>query len=255
MAITTPSMGLKRWDQPNDLFSYVELSDNFATIDVHDHSTGKGVQIPAAGIQNLSIDSTKLANDAVTNTKIPVNTITGDRVQSATLADTKLASPNNTVYRHLYVANAAVSSLASATTYGFSNTGVAVASGVSGTVNIPILLWTAADYLVANKNTRMRLVVSIGVNTVAPTDTLTFGLSPVSAVGGASGQSSYTLGAHVTGSTVAFVTPAANVATSTSGADFVPPADGRYAITVIPTGAQAAGSVVTLTASFQIHHV
>jgi hypothetical protein len=92
MAITTPSMGLKRWDQPNDIFSYVELSDNLALLDAHDHSAGKGVQIPTAGIVNNAIDATKLADNAVTATKIPVASITGDRLVNSTIPGSKLSS-------------------------------------------------------------------------------------------------------------------------------------------------------------------
>ena len=90
MAITTPSMGLKRWDQPNDVFSYVELSDNFSLIDTHDHSSGKGVQIPTAGIQNLAVTDTKLAANAVTDTKIAANAVSAGKLLDASIAAGKL---------------------------------------------------------------------------------------------------------------------------------------------------------------------
>src|SRR4051794_6322904 len=90
MAITTPSMGLKRWDQPNDIFSYVELSDNFALLDNHDHSSGKGVQIPTAGIANLAITDTKIATNAVTNGKIINDAVDASKIAALAVGTSEL---------------------------------------------------------------------------------------------------------------------------------------------------------------------
>lgn len=70
MALTSSNMGLKQWDQPNDIFSYTELANNFGLIDQHDHSAGKGVQINTSGIANLAIGTTKIADGAITGTKL-----------------------------------------------------------------------------------------------------------------------------------------------------------------------------------------
>src|SRR5687767_4898268 len=119
--ITTPSMGLKRWDQPNDVFSYIELSDNFNLLDLHDHSSGKGVQIPTAGIVNNAIDATKLADNAVTATKIP----------NASVADSKLVSPNSGVYRTFVQAGITLSAGLLAGTFA--------ANGHTGTPIVPFV--------------------------------------------------------------------------------------------------------------------
>jgi hypothetical protein len=50
MARATPKMGLEIWDQTPDLYQGSQLAQDFAKIDTHDHSTGKGVQISTAGI-------------------------------------------------------------------------------------------------------------------------------------------------------------------------------------------------------------
>ncbi len=85
MASTTPNMGLRRWDQPADLFSYTELANNWTAVDNHDHTPGKGLQIPTAGIANLAVDSAKLASDAVTTAKIAAAQVTGVKVAGNTL--------------------------------------------------------------------------------------------------------------------------------------------------------------------------
>lgn len=69
MARTTVPMGLKVWDSPLDNFHYTDLRDNWDAIDTHDHTTTKGVQIPAGGIQNGAISTAKLADDSVTQAK------------------------------------------------------------------------------------------------------------------------------------------------------------------------------------------
>lgn len=88
--ITTPSMGLKRWDQPNDVFSYVELSDNFNLLDLHDHTSSKGVQIPTGGLANLAVTNTKIANDAVDASKIATGAVGSTELASSIVDAIKL---------------------------------------------------------------------------------------------------------------------------------------------------------------------
>jgi hypothetical protein len=70
MALVSTNMGLTRWNDPNDLFSYTQLAENFRLLDEHDHSTGKGVQIGTTGLANLAVTNAKIATDAVDATKI-----------------------------------------------------------------------------------------------------------------------------------------------------------------------------------------
>lgn len=60
MATTSPSMGLKIWNLLGDPYDHSQLADNWAKVDQHDHSEGKGVQIPTAGIADGAISSAKL---------------------------------------------------------------------------------------------------------------------------------------------------------------------------------------------------
>lgn len=61
MAITSPSMGLKIWNLLTDPYDHAQLADNWAKVEQHDHTEGKGVQIPTAGIAAGAISATKLS--------------------------------------------------------------------------------------------------------------------------------------------------------------------------------------------------
>lgn len=254
--ITTPSMGLKRWDQPNDVFSYVELSDNFAALDNHDHTSGKGVQIPTAGIANLAVDSTKLATDSVTVTKIPVASVTGDRLVNSTVLDTKIASPNSAVYRTIH-SGAFWIGTGGAGPFAAGSQGTALLSGLDqSTGSVVIIPWTAANYAVAGKTTKMRLMTSVGVNTVAPAANVSFGLSPVTAVGGGSSNQSATFsGTFVTGSGITINTPTVSTRYTSPSADFDIPADGYYTFAITNSVTTAAGTRMVFTFELQIRHV
>lgn len=104
MASTTPYMNLVKWDQANDTFNYVELAENFAKIDIHDHSNGYGKQITSAGIapgaikadqlDNNSINQAKLARASVGKDQIQTNppAIDRDRIQNGSITTEKLAN-------------------------------------------------------------------------------------------------------------------------------------------------------------------
>lgn len=73
--ITTPHIGLKVWNLTTDRYDSGQLADNFARLDEHDHSSGKGKQIGTAGIEDGSITTAKLAPDI----SLPDGTVeTGD---------------------------------------------------------------------------------------------------------------------------------------------------------------------------------
>ena len=63
MANPTRNMLLQMWDQINDLWFNDTLADNFERIDKHDHSGGRGVQIPTEGIADGAITLAKLGAD------------------------------------------------------------------------------------------------------------------------------------------------------------------------------------------------
>jgi hypothetical protein len=68
--LTTTNMSLKVWNTLADTFSHTDLQANWNAVDAHDHTTGKGLQIPAGGLAANAVTTAALANGAVTATKI-----------------------------------------------------------------------------------------------------------------------------------------------------------------------------------------
>lgn len=62
---TTVKMGLASWDQPTDKYNYAQLAGNWQVVDFHDHSPGRGVPIPAAGLGAGSVTANAMASGAV----------------------------------------------------------------------------------------------------------------------------------------------------------------------------------------------
>jgi hypothetical protein len=61
MALTSPKMGLRIWDALSDPYDHNQLADNWSKVDFHDHTPGRGVQIPTEGIADGAITSAKMA--------------------------------------------------------------------------------------------------------------------------------------------------------------------------------------------------
>lgn len=63
MAITSPKLGLRVWNSLQDPYDHDQLASNWFKIDQHDHSPGRGVQIPSEGIFDGAITEEKLDPD------------------------------------------------------------------------------------------------------------------------------------------------------------------------------------------------
>lgn len=63
MAITSPKLGLRVWNEFSDPYNHDQLASNFFKIDQHDHTPGRGVLIPSEGIFDGAISATKLDPD------------------------------------------------------------------------------------------------------------------------------------------------------------------------------------------------
>lgn len=70
MAQVSTNMALNVWNLSTDTFNHTELASNLNKIDAHDHTTGKGVQIPAGGIAANAVITAKIQDGAVTGAKI-----------------------------------------------------------------------------------------------------------------------------------------------------------------------------------------
>jgi microcystin-dependent protein len=95
--LTLPNLGLTQWPSPSDHFSYVELANNWKAIDDHDHTTGKGVQIPTGGLANLAVTLGKLASDSVDASKIVNGSVGSAELASGAVGTTQLADGSITV--------------------------------------------------------------------------------------------------------------------------------------------------------------
>lgn len=76
MAFVTPKMSLRVWNSANDIWDHQQLAANFVKLDQHDHTAGKGTQLPTGAIQNSAITNPKILDGAVTNTKLDTTVAT-----------------------------------------------------------------------------------------------------------------------------------------------------------------------------------
>lgn len=83
-------MGLVAWDLGDDPYDHSQLANNFQAIDVHDHSTGKGLQIPSAGLKDRSVTTIKIALQAVTAAELADNSVSGAKLQDNAVTATKI---------------------------------------------------------------------------------------------------------------------------------------------------------------------
>ena len=95
MASQSQNMSLIKWTALSDRFNYLQLADNFEKLDAHDHTSGKGVQIPEMGLAPESVSASKLQVDAVETSKILNNAVTGAKIQSSASVDADRAISTN----------------------------------------------------------------------------------------------------------------------------------------------------------------
>ena|ERR1700677_2960810 len=69
---TSAKMGLRIWNLLLDPYDHEQLADNWAKVDAHDHSPGRGVLIPTEGIAFEAISYPLLASSV-----FPVDSATG----------------------------------------------------------------------------------------------------------------------------------------------------------------------------------
>ena len=91
MATTAPNMGLKVWNLLNDPYDHSQLADNWAKVDQHNHTEGKGVQIPTAGIEN----------GAISGSKIGAGQISGEKLEGLLAAQAGINAPTRTYLEYI----------------------------------------------------------------------------------------------------------------------------------------------------------
>lgn len=68
------------------------ISSSMTLIDAHDHTSGKGVQIPSGGIEDAAISAAKIASNAVTTAKILDSNVTTAKIAANAVTRAKLES-------------------------------------------------------------------------------------------------------------------------------------------------------------------
>lgn len=247
MAATAPQMGLKVWNLLTDSYDHSQLAENWAKVDQHNHTEGKGVKIPTAGIEDGAISTAKIGASQVTNAK--------------------LASPTTGVYKFLINSVSTLNGLTSGSifypvAYGTNLTGKS-ATGLLGPPT-GLLYLDPADFAMGSLTTKFRQSVVILNNATAATVNFTFGLYPISSVAGGANIVNPTLGTVIAGSTTVFTAPSASTryTSATAGAvvttaesDFTLAEAGYYMPGVISSGSQAANSAIAASWTLKVRNV
>lgn len=161
--------------------------------------------------------------------------------------------PNNGVRRLLLQATGAAIGNQAAGDWIFLPSGAMVTSGgSSGQAGVAIwpgdsgLSSQPQDFQVSGQTTFGRIRASLAPNATSAGITVTFGLYPITATGGATGIMSYTFGSALSGSTVA-LSAAGSIAAGESG-QFALPSSGFWALGVNLSGILPSAAVINLTA-------
>jgi hypothetical protein len=85
MAFTSPKMSLRIWDRLNDDFDHDQLADNWSKVDQHDHTPGRGVQVPTEGIYDGAITYAKISRGSLQTTTAAIPTTTAGNVATVTV--------------------------------------------------------------------------------------------------------------------------------------------------------------------------
>lgn len=156
--ITTPNMGLTVWNLVADVFDHSQLANTISAIDLHEHSTGKGVQIGTGGIADGAITTSKLASGAVNLVKLAagvgrfsfVSATTSRSVTDGQLLDcvggvsiALTPAQNATI---AIVANSVVSPSTAVTITGGGGVIYGIGTGISGASSV--LLGSPSSHLV-----------------------------------------------------------------------------------------------------------
>lgn len=92
MAIVSPNLGLKIWSLPTDPYDSDQLAENWARVDQHDHSPGKGAQIQTASIADGSITADKIAPSAFPTVVLQDGSVTTVKLADASVTTAKYAT-------------------------------------------------------------------------------------------------------------------------------------------------------------------
>lgn len=259
MASTTPNMSLTKWDDLNDYFSHAQLAANFQAIDEHDHTSGRGAQIPAGGLAPLSVSAANLQEGVFTVEKIADGSITNDKIADATIAagkiavgaaipDSKLASPNNASWVDVWEKAVIFTDAHTTGTYLLTD-GTPLLAATNGSA-AAVKYLDPADRTAGSLTNQYRVRITLLANATAPgTITYTGALYPISAVAGAADSVTVTAGAAA--HTAAITNPTASTRHNNVSATATADTAGYYALGVAISANVASDSRVAVNVTLQ----
>lgn len=85
-------MGLTVWDLSTDPYDHSQLANNFEAVDEHDHTTGKGRQIPQGGLAPDSVTQVEIATGGVNTSELADNSVTNVKMADNSVGTAELIS-------------------------------------------------------------------------------------------------------------------------------------------------------------------
>lgn len=108
--LITPEMSLVVWNEGTDTYQHEELAENWAKLDEHDHTSGKGKQITTGAIADAAVTVDKLApgtiadyslgDEDVTTAKLADDAVTTSKIASTAVTAPKISVPSFSAYRN-----------------------------------------------------------------------------------------------------------------------------------------------------------
>ncbi len=211
--------------------------------------------------------TTDIANQAVTNGKLAPDAVTTDKIAAGAVGTSDIAAGASTEGTYRIIASRAgrgdrrrQATPTSGSAWAGRPSRAASSRATASTAYAPtpgVFQFTAADYAITGRTTKLRLRATVMNNAAAPGRTATVGLYPVTAVGGSADKMSLTLGTVVTGSTITFssLSMTANSRLQNVTADFDVPSDGMYVLGVNIAGGNINGSaLLNVLADLQVRN-
>jgi hypothetical protein len=216
-------------------------------------------------IADLAVATVDIANQAITNGKLAPDSVDTTKIAAGAVGTSDIANGASTEGTYRLIASRAGAALGSsgAGNYWMGMGGPALLSGAASatatTTYAPTpaaFQFTAADYTITGRTTKLRLRATVLNNPTAPGANLTVGLYPVSSTGGGVDTASVTLGTVVTGSTVAFSSATLTASSKVQGvtADFDVPSDGIYVLGFNLSGTIGGNSLPNVLADLQVRN-
>jgi len=198
-----------------------------------------------AALQELAVTANKLAAEAVETGKIKALAVTEAKLAAQAVSDSKMLSPNNSVYRTILQGQGLVPAATVATNWYFRPDGSIGRTAVNALSTLPpvYLHFVPGDYAVNAKNLVLQLRAQISPVETA-TMKFTVGLHKLEA------GSTYKVSGESVAS-VAFEKPVKDAFTTGVSADIAAPAEGLYALVVTPSASSSTAAGISAQLRFR----